>query len=51
MADMDQNNIVTNSNQPNESVNDDIEMKTQQMHKISLYKVKYNNNTEYYTPW
>ena len=48
---MDQKNIVTNSNQPKESVTDDIEMKTQHMHEVSLYKVKCHNNNEYYTPW
>ena len=43
---MDEKNIITNSNQQNETVTDDIEMKTQQNYEISLYEVKYANNND-----
>lgn len=48
---MEEKNIVTNNNDQNETVTNDIEMKTQDLYQISLYEVKYHNNTEYYTPW
>lgn len=48
---MDEKNIITNSNQQNETVTDDIEMKTQKNYEISLYKVKYPNNNDKNTRW